>query len=43
IRLEDHTPSSLYLIWLTKLPIEEGGSDAVQEISDIRVFSPQES
>ncbi len=42
IRLEDHTPSSLYLIWLTKLPIEEGGSDAVQEISDIRVFSPKE-
>ena len=43
VRLEDHTPSSLYLVWLTKLPIEEGGSDAVQEISDIRVFSPQES
>jgi O-antigen ligase len=43
VRLEDHTPSSLYLVWLTELPIEEGGSDAVQEIRDIRLFSPLES
>jgi eukaryotic-like serine/threonine-protein kinase len=38
IPLEDHTPSSFYLVWLTKLPIEEGGSDALQEVSDIRLF-----
>jgi serine/threonine-protein kinase len=38
IPLDDHTASSFYLVWLTKLPIEEGGSDAVQEISNIRVI-----
>ena len=38
IPLGDHTASNFYLVWFTKLPIEEGGSDAVQEVSDIRLL-----
>jgi serine/threonine-protein kinase len=42
IELDSHTPSSFYLVWLTKLPIEEGGSDALQEVSDVRLVGSPE-
>jgi putative peptidoglycan lipid II flippase len=42
IPLQDHPASSFYLVWLTKLPEEEGGTDLVQEISNIRVIGPAE-